>query len=95
MRFSWLKLCRAAANGAQILVEVTGGIGGGTQELGMEISTGSAVGKWLTFSLEGNFFDPGYYHLTTLKVPSLEAASCEPGSVGQIGGVVSDLLVGL
>ena len=55
----------------------------------MVVSAG-VEGKWLIFSLAGGNIKPGYYHLTTLDIESLEQAGCEPGTFTMINGIMSD-----
>lgn len=80
-------------NGEQIQVTTFGGFGGQAAAFGMEISVGEFDGKWLAFSLQGNTIPPGYFHLTTLNINSLESYGCDPDSFGLIGGVVTDINV--
>lgn len=70
-------------------MDVFSGFGGKAQEFGMDVSVGTFDGKWLLFSLQLETIPPGYYHLTTLNIQSLEEIGCDPDSLGVQGFVAS------
>lgn len=73
-------------------INVDNGFGGEGAANGLTV-TGGIDGKWLIVSFSGGTIDPGYYHLTTLEIESLQSKGCLPGNFILTKGVVSDPFV--
>lgn len=73
-------------------IDAISGFGGEADVNNLLVSAG-IEGKWLTFSLTGGNIQPGYYHLTTLNIESLQSKGCLPENFVLTKGVVADELV--
>lgn len=73
--------------GSLLPVAVSAQFGGQGAEIGAVFVPGSAASVWSLKAADPSMatFEAGYYHLTTLKVESLAAAQCQPGSFGLLG----------
>ena len=79
----------AESSGEDVFVETLSGGGGIT--VGTEISVTVGIeGKWLIFSLGGDFAKAGFLLLTILETESLSAKGCKEGSVTLKNGQISD-----